>query len=711
MRLTSSLNTGWTASGGPVKNPIPARVPGHIHLDLMRSGVIPDPFLHQYEAGVQWVDTTDWTYTKSFDFHPNSNLPIREITFDGLDTIATIKLNGKIVCESENMFVPLTLDVSAHLKEGTNTIEVFFESNVNAGNRFRNEYFKNEGINPLVKGFDERAFVRKAQYMSGWDWGPRLVSCGIWKPVTFIERTADDVLLLPAAAKPIAQLVQTPDQFGKSFEFQVDGRKFWIRGANWIPNHSFPSLCTRSQIRDTLLRCQDMNFNMLRIWGGGLYESDDFYEICADLDILVWQDFLFGCSYYPENDSFLKNVEKETITAIERLRQYPNLVLWCGNNENHTMWHDGWQKGDERPLRYYGQRIYEELLPELVKTYDPDRPYIASSPIGGPSPNSDQEGDVHCWDVWHGRGDWRFYGDSKARFCSEFGFASCPTMATWEDTLGDTNRKHDDPEVRWHDKTAKPYHLYTGMVELHYPHSESLEDWTYYSQLNQRDAMRFGIEHYRRSDFCSGTLIWQINDCWPVQSWAILDSNDRPKAVAYELKRLYDDVLLSFVREKADLSIFAMNDGIAEVSADLELVACNLTSKSIMRQESVRLSIAPGVRKSILTINLSGLNVSETLIIAKAGPYSTWTLLNDPKSVRFGKAESIEAESDGDLLKLKINQPVVDLRVSVDGDTAPFLVNFLTQGRAGTIEIPLARSIDVEQLELRSLAGKHHITL
>ncbi|MEZ5163505.1 MAG: hypothetical protein R2688_07085 [Fimbriimonadaceae bacterium] len=220
------------------------------------------------------------------------------------------------------------------------------------------------------------------------------------------------------------------------------------------------------------------------------------------------------------------------------------MAIWCGNNECRSMWYGNWA-GEKSPPRFYGERIYDDVLKDCVERLDPGRSYLESSPLLTPQMQSEAtlHSDDHYWDVWHGRGDWVHYRESNTRFSSEFGFPSSCSMATWNQWVSH-RESPDDLGVRWHDKTRKPWEVFRGLVEIHYLKAETLEDWVYISQLNQRDAMRAAIEHYRLNPACAGALIWQANDCWPSQSWAMEDFSRVMKPAGFELKRLFADELI-----------------------------------------------------------------------------------------------------------------------------------------------------------------------
>jgi beta-mannosidase len=763
-------------------------------LDLMAAGIIADPHTRLHELGCQWVDEATWIYRTRFEWSGGG--PRQVLRFGGLDTIAEVFLNGKLLAKSDNMFVPLEVEVTGLLL-ASNELEVRFSSAAAVGRERRAAYLASEGIPESVKNFDERAFVRKAQYMFGWDWGPRLVSCGIWQPVELLEFSSrildvhttqhwnedgsvelqvtvesegdgdvtvsfdgeDGVMdlgegryriespnLWEAGSYPGSyifmtvcdgysnshlvglrriELVREPDQFGESFEFRLNGKPIWIRGANWIPDHSFPALVSKATYRERLEQAAQMGINMLRVWGGGLYETEDFYDLCDEKGILVWQDFPFACSYYPEDKEFQRSVAQEALVNIRRLRNHPCLALWCGNNENHTMWHEKWLGAEFAPPRHYGLELYGNLIPGILVQEDPGTPYIEGSPIFGTkegpdaNPNAGGSGDQHYWAVWHGRGDWIHYADSTARFSSEFGFASAPQVETWERAEVPLSCGIGSGPVRWHEKTSKTWQSILDLVCLHYPEPKNLEDWIYYSQLNQRDAMRFAIEHYRWSKFCKGTLIWQLNDCWPVQSWSLIDSCGNLKAAGYEMRRVYADVLFSIQRTRHGFSPVVRNNGDEPIDLYSYLAIWNLRTGELIREiapdgkrwyggKPTGKPLLPGERRRTLDCSIRDFDPSEILITA--GDHDeVWRLGAEPKDMKLFPAKPITVSTANDDLEILTEGPVVDLMLTENGSTRPFVTNFFTQGTGGVISACINRP--VKEVEARSLAGKHDVRM
>jgi beta-mannosidase len=779
---------------------LPASVPGHVHTDLVRHGIIADPFERMAELGCQWVDEEDFVYRTSFDFKADAKLPKRLVRFEGLDTVASVTLNGELVAEHENMFVPLEIDVSERLRDGKNELEVRFASAARVGRERRERYFASEGLANDTLRFDERAFVRKAQYMFGWDWGPRLASVGLWRPVSLVEhagrlrdvearqehrsdgsvaltffslidgagevvhfvegeskgvRDGETLVLekpklwwpaglgtqslvqvtsvLGARALPTRaemegsaldrrrthlglrtlRLVREDDDAGQSFEFEVNGKRFYCVGANWIPDHSFPSSITRARLREQLLRARDMNMNMLRVWGGGLYETDEFYETCDELGLLVWQDFPYACSYYPEDDASLALARREAEENVRRLRHHPSLAIWCGNNENLTMFEEGWEDRARHPKRYYGERIYEGVLPEVLAKLDPTRPYVPTSPWGGPRANGGGIGDQHYWDVWHGRGDWKHYDDSTGRFASEFGFASAPSHASLKRFSPHASEPLAlpvrDRGARWHDKTLKGYETFIGYVELHYPASKTLEEWSYYSQLNQRDALRHGIEHFRRSELCKGSLIWQLNDCWPVQSWAVLDFDAAYKAAAYELRRLYAPALASLVVAEGRARVTVVLDNAREAfHGDAVLEAHSLLDGKSVGRFAASVELAPGERRQVLDVDVSAFARNETILCVSFAGTQTFRLLGEPKDARLAEPRLTASVVSGGLA-VESDVPVVDLFVWDRDGGLELADNFVTLPAAG--RALLRTRGKPGRLAARSLAGVHALEL
>ena len=386
------------------------------------------------------------------------------------------------------------------------------------------------------------------------------------------------------------ELVQEPDASdgnevsgdgkGAGFLFRVNGVDTFMKGANWIPDSSFPATVTREQLRRKLTMARDAGMNMLRVWGGGLYESEEFYNLCDELGLLVWQDFGFGCSMYPDDlPEFVANVRAEATAAVKRIRHRASLALWCGGNENLELFQNRWD-GETQATRFFGATLIYETLPEVLGGTDPDTPYWANSPYSGTPDMHAQSpdfGDAHFWGVWHSQGgsdgDWTNYTANDCRFSSEFGFASSCGFAAWETVTAPEDRTPRSEVARWHDKTRKGYETYLGYIEKHFPKVETWDDLVYYGQANQAMALSHGIEHWRRrKGRCWGTLFWQLNDCWSTQSWAIIDGVGEGKMAYYAAKRtFFAPVLVSLVEADGEVSVHVVNDTAQPIRGRLSL--------------------------------------------------------------------------------------------------------------------------------------------
>jgi len=734
MRTTSRLlHEGWCfrqTDPGCLPNTdlrvwLDAEVPGHVHLDLMRAGIIPDPFERMYEQSVQWVDHADWTYRCAFNVDGADLEGARHfLCFDGIDTVARIVLNGEVVGETDNMLVPQELDVTSALRAGDNVLVVELASAERVGSERRAAALTAcPDLAPFADGLLSRSFVRKAQYMYGWDWGPCLRGCGIWGAVqlvrvprarvrewaarasfspegscrvtvhasvdgepsavsarisghgiaecssaavvngsvTIVMEVAQPQRWWPAGSgeQPLytlsieavagghvcdsltariglreIELLSTPDHAGARFCFRVNGVEIFAKGANWIPDDSFPGRSKSERLLRQLSMARECGMNMLRVWGGGLYESDDLYNICDKLGLMIWQDFAYACALYPEDDAFVAAATTEARVAVRRLRNHASLALWCGNNENQWLALRG--EWGELP-RLLGERLYDETLPAVVAEEDPGTPYWPGSPTGGSEPNSQASGNCHAWSAWS-TGDWTRYATCTARFVSEFGFAAPPALRTLQEALAPEDLAVDTPGMRWHDKTGKGYMKYLGFIAQHYPMPATVEDLVYYGQLHQADALRFAVEHFRRlRPHTMGTLAWQLNDCWPAHSWAWIDHRLRAKAVWYAAKRFYASLLVSMVRDGDRFGVYVVNDD--PVAVDGELVLSVLEADGTERWRSEGAASVPGPGSArVLEIDMPArvLGVADRAVVRArfAGTEAT-ALLVEPKDLRL----------------------------------------------------------------------------
>jgi beta-mannosidase len=623
---------------------IPATVPGCVHTDLLAAGLIEDPYYRDNELGVMWIGEADWTYRRSFAV--DSELLDHErvlLRCKGLDTLATLSINGQRVARTDNMFRTWEYDVKGLLREGENRIEVRFDAPmpyVRAKGQERTLPAWSVGDHKLDGG----GWIRKEPCNFGWDWGPKLVTCGIWRDIELVafdtarlrgvhilqdhsqegqvaltvRLQAESVGSAPLHARievshagaSIAQaevalvdgvgealltiaepelwwprgmgdqplyhvavqlldasgqaldadekriglrrlrLVREFDRWGQSFHFEANGVPFFAKGANWIPDDTFATRLTPESYRRSLQDAVDANMNMLRVWGGGLYEADVFYDLCGEMGLCVWQDFIFACATYPTFDrAFMENVAAEAEDNIRRLRHHPSLALWCGNNElEQGLVGDTWTDRTMSWLDY--AKLFDDLLPKLVHRLDPERDYWPSSahtPIGDRSnANDPRSGDAHLWSVWHGKMPFEWYRTCEHRFNSEFGFQSFPEPKTVYSYTAPQDRNITSYVMEHHQRSGiGNTTIMTYMLDW-FRLPTSFESNLWLSQILQGMAIKYAVEHWRRAmPRGMGTLYWQLNDCWPVASWSSVDSLGRWKALQYMARHFYAPLLIS----------------------------------------------------------------------------------------------------------------------------------------------------------------------
>ena len=650
-----NLSGQWKFHQLGEKEWLPATVPGGVHTDLLALGKIPDPFVADNEKKVQWIGETDWEYRYEFKVVPDVLKEAKQfLVCDGLDTLAEVSLNGKLLGKTDNMYRQWKWDVTGALKKDSNELIIVFRAPVTYITAKQKE-------KPLPGGGDIPGgpHLRKAPCQWGWDWGPKLPPIGVWKDIRIegystakldnvhikqkhdngkvtvsvkasvdswdksplslnlnltgpdgMKQTAKVELAGEAVASLVVdnpqlwwpngygkqnlyqldvtlengmstldsrkyqlglrtiQLKQEPDQWGESFTFVVNGIPLFAKGADWIPADSFPTRITNPFLEFLIKSAVDAHMNMLRVWGGGLYESESFYDLCDRYGIMVWQDFTFACGIYPEDDAFAENVRVEAIENVRRLRHRASLAIWCGNNEMEQGWADWhWNKPADsanQRLKIGYDRMYHHLLPDVVAAEDPDRPYWPSSASSGipfAEPNGDQRGDMHYWDVWHGRKPFTAYRTQFPRFMSEFGFQALPPYKTIQTYASPGDQNMTSYIMEHHQRSGSGNGLMIAQMTDTFRMPRDFQSLVYLSMLLQAEGIRYGVEHWRRNmNRVSGTLIWQLNDCWPVASWASLDYFGRWKALHYAAKRFYAPVLLSVEDDSPRMGIHVASD-------------------------------------------------------------------------------------------------------------------------------------------------------
>lgn len=644
-----------------------------VFVDLLHNRIIQDPLIDDNENSVQWVSKCDWQYKIEFNVSSEAQL-YETLHFRGLDTFAMVLLNDELILETDNMFREYRVDVKEFLTTGLNTLIIDFASALNVAEAIE----KRRGTLKCWNGDPCRLYVRKAQYHFGWDWGPRLISCGPYRPI-ILERSSllvEDIFveaeLKPAEAtvsvsfdvkglmvenltvrvqgcgflytadvkksgtqklvfkitnpklwSPLSpslyklsvyleteevvasniglrdvELVQDALEIGSTFYLKINGESTLCVGSNWIPACSFPAITPRSKYTQLLEEAKAGGHNMVRVWGGGLYEDDFFYQECDRLGLLVWQDFMFSCGQYPGDKAFLKSVEKEVRCQVKRLRMHPCVVLYAGNNEDYQIaeaegleWDPDDTSGDYSKTNFPARTIYELLLPSILHELSPKTPYRFGSPYGGTGTRDPTVGDIHQWDVWHNAQlpyqDWpKLYG----RFVSEFGMGSLPCYETYTRCIS-CDLHPQGRMVEHHNKAAGfERRLATYIVENVRLDSFDLRSYIYASQLMQAECISSAFMHWRRlwlSRECGGVLVWQLNDCWPGASWSLIDYYGNRKLAYFAVRRVLGPVALGSRRVGDGVELW----GVSETQKLCTLTVTIYDSTTRIKREQVKVVV------------------------------------------------------------------------------------------------------------------------
>ena len=707
--LERDLSGSWQFREADNGDWLPAAVPGTVHTDLLANKKIPDPFYRTNEQDLQWIDKKDWEYQTTLELDA-ATLAQRhiELCFAGLDTCADVYFNDALILTADNMFRRWTADIKPHARAGANSLRILLHSPVQEGLK---KLAAMGYALPAVDDWSEigglgkthiSMMLRKAAYHYGWDWGPRFVTSGIWRPVqlrawsgariadlTIVQNSvsaekadltarfeiASDqmgpavivltspqdaaiaararILLEPGIntaevnfgiTKPklwwsnglgdpflyefagrlgtarthdhravttglrTIRVVQKPDADGASFAVELNGVPVFMKGANYIPNDSFLPRATHAVYERLVRSAADTHMNMLRVWGGGIYEDDYFYALCDRHGILVWQEFAFACLMYPGDQAFLDNVREEAADNIRRLRNHPSIALWVGNNEIDTAWQNdvpeggwGWKQNytpaqrDQLWAAY--KAIFYHILPDAVAAHDPQRFYWPSSPLAAwdgrdevrhaDLGTSKQSGDIHYWGVWWGEKPFSSYRTNVGRFMSEYGFQSFPEFKTVQayaapgdyDIMSEVMQAHQRSYIG--NKTIVEYMARDYKVPKNFQH------FLYVGQVLQAEGIRIAMEGHRaRMPTCMGSLFWQINDCWPVASWSSIDYFGRWKAQQYFARKSFARELVTSSLDGARVTVRVVSDRLADQRATLSLAMVDFqgTVKQTVRQ-------------------------------------------------------------------------------------------------------------------------------
>jgi len=821
------LNSGWEfrqlPAAAPTENSVwrPAQVPGSVHLDLLHNKLIPDPYYRDNEAKLQWIEDADWEYRTTLQAPPDllarKNI---DLVFEGLDAYAEVYLNDNLILTADNMFREWRVPVKPLLQPGANQLRIVFPSPIKAAAKIAATDKWREQTHTA-----EKTYLRKAAYEYGWDWGPRFVTSGIWRParleawdaarisnlhiaqldvtakvahlsaqveVTAAEDATAKVTLdythagkkvelsrsvelhpglnhfdlpveiaspqlwFPAGygAQTLYQfnaqlhignraedqasartglrsvvLRRDLDQWGRSFEFIINGIPVFGKGADVIPFDSFPTRVTSEQYRRILQSARDANMNMIRHWGGGYYETQEFYDLCDELGIMIWQDFMFGNDWQPGTYAFKQNVESEAEFQVRRLREHPSIIIWSGNNETEEAMHWGGREQLPPAVRYQMWQdyltVFSGILARTVNRLAPETPYWPSSPSADYEETSPsfQSGDFHDWSVWHGRVPFSEYEQHFPRFMTEYGFQSFPEMRTVEAfTQPEDRASIFTPVMLAHQKNTEGNSIIHDYMLKYYSEPRDFASFLYASQVLQAEGIKVGAEHLRRLRPRSmGSIFWQLNDCWPVASWSSIDYFGRWKALQYYARRFYSPLLVSPHVEDGNFNVYVISDKTAPTAARLRLRLFTLAGKSL--SDSTQEIQVPELSSKIYIqrplaefVNANGADAANIFAVAD--------LLVDGKSVSsnvlyFVPAKlvtlpqpqiSVDLAKSGDAYRLRLSSPALARSVYISFgalDATPSDNYFdLIPGQPVEITITSAAPLDQlrTQLKLISLA-------
>jgi beta-mannosidase len=691
-----ALDSGWqfrqitTAPQAAEAGWLPATVPGDVHLDLLANKKIDDPFYRDNESKLQWIENASWEYRDTFDVSAallaRANI---DLVFDELDSTAQVLLNGTQILNTDDSFRIWRISAKKYLHPGSNSLYVVFPSPIAAAQLVA-------AMDPWQArtGTAPKTYIRKPAYEYGWDWGPRFVTSGIWRPVRLEAwdkvRIADFAIRQRDVSKSVAHLtaeveleassngpaqiaiqytgssaphtklatlhagrnvIDVPveihqpklwypagygeqplydfnlgvsiagqvadkratktglrsivldrhlDKWGRSFQLVVNGIPVFAKGADVIPFDSFANRVTTANYRRILESARDANMNMIRHWGGGYYETDEFYQICDELGIMVWQDFMYGNDWQPGTYGFKLTMEAEAEDQVRRLRNHPSIVVWCGNNETEVALN--WSPRDKLALdvKYQMWQDYltefSGILNRVVERLAPETPYWPSSPSADYEQLSDkyQSGDAHVWDVWHGRVPFATYETHHPRFVTEYGFQSFPEMRTIEAFTQTEDRTGIfTPVMLAHQKNNEGNSIIHDYLLKDYPEPKDFPSFLYASQVLQAEGIKIGAEHFRRArPETMGSIFWQLNDCWPVASWSSIDYYGRWKALQYYARRFYAPILVSPHIESGSVKVYVVSDKTEAQPALLRVRLMDFDGK-VLLEENQNVGIDP----------------------------------------------------------------------------------------------------------------------
>jgi len=823
---TLGLNGTWELQQAGQRARVPAQVPGDVYNALLRARKIPDPYYRDNENRLQWIGESDWTFARRFRVPAGLAGHDRVLLrCEGLDTLATVIINGKKVASTDNMFRTWEWDVKRLLRPGDNRIEVRFRSVMPYVCKKQKEHFLRYWNDACGAG--PFPWVRKQACNFGWDWGIKAVTAGIWRPIRLVafdtarlsdvhilqehgagrvdlavkveaevvtkanlaasvtvsykgkvvgqdlvrlrrgrgtaqiavrdpqlwwpnnlggqplydvkvDLVDDAASVLDSQSKRIGlrtlRLDRHKDQWGESFQFVINGIPFFAKGANWIPDDGILSRMTPERYRRRVQDAADANMNMLRVWGGGIYEDDAFYDACDELGITVWQDFMFACASYPCGDpAFRANVEAEARDNVRRLRHHPSIALWCGNNEIENALGSGDKRFEASMSWKDYSKVFDVLLGKVVAAVDPQRDYWPSSPHSPYGERKDYNnrkwGDAHLWGVWHGGQPFEWYRTCEHRFNSEFGFQSFPEPKTVYAYTAPQDRNITSAVMEHHQRSGIGNTTIMRYMLDWFRLPCTFESTLWASQILQGMAMKYAVEHWRRSmPRGMGTLYWQLNDTWPVASWSSIDYHGRWKALQYMARKFFAPLLVSGVEDAAagTVTVFVTSDLLENVSARLRWRVCSVAGKTLRTGGKV-IRAAKQASRKIETLDVSdllgkygpaGLLVHLELA-ARGEPVSTnLVTFSRPKHMELSTKPGIKAAvqpvgQERFAVTLTAKQPALWTWLELSEEDATLSDNFvhLLPGQTAKILVRPKRPMKLgefrEQLIVRSLVDTY----
>lgn len=844
----------------------PALVPGGVHEALLQADVIAHPYYDRNEESVRWIEERDWWYRTTFQSPAGLAADERlRLVFHGLDTVADVWLNGEPLGSHANMFRPAVYDITSKVRASNSLVvrfapplaglepassavelfgrlgEVFAElaasdqpaGGSGGGGEAAKESPEEPGLGTLAE-LPRAVWRRKATFSWGWDFGPRVPSVGIWRPVELLrERRAaivghhvrTDAVDVEAATAVVSVLVEVdafaesdrqtvevelrspsgrsitasvpvdadgkaeaqleieqaelwwthdlgtpalydvtltlvaydgtkldeladrvglrtieldrsadPSGEGNLFRFVLNGFPTFARGANWVPADALVGSVPPERYRALVETAKQGNMNMIRVWGGGVYEHDAFYSACDELGVLIWHDFMFACVDYPSEDPALQGeVALEAEYQVKRLRNRASLALWCGNNEVQMI--HGWGYQEFAPGNW-GYDFFHQILPSAVARFDGRTPYWPGSPWGENATegfmavNGVLDGDRHAWEVWHGfdagagGGDYasigearhfRRYGRDRGKFVSEFGIHASPELNTLRRWIPPSELVVHSASFDHHNKD-NPKNKGDALLEIITGLPRNIEQYVDFTMVSQAEGLKYGIEHYRRRQpHNNGTLIWQFNDVWPGFSWSVVDYEGVPKAGYYYAKRAFAPVLASF-RDSDDggLELWISNSGRTPVEAEAVVLVGGFDGTTV-RRDALNVQLGPGESRAVWTLPAAGFPRDGGTYAWVESPNAAFPsnrhFFAEIKDLTFGKSEldvSVRENGDGAVVDIESRGYSYFVHVPSPVPGLRFTDNYLDlrDGDQARIEVSgLPLNFDLSRLEVRGYAG------